>query len=204
MKFLSITLLALFFYTYILADEAFYHKSYNVSELYSEALQYIDKKDYDKAIEKLEICSSTTRCAHKLAEIYGSDNEKYKDINKSAYYYNILFDLGNDKAYHNLGLLYYKNKDIENAKKYFKKSGDAKVYESFFNLGKLYELEGDEKESLNNYLLASEHNVSQADYTLGVYYYNHKDLKKSLYFFNKASKQGFKQANKALESLNAR
>ena len=177
----------------------FTYKSENVTTLYGDAIEYINNKQYKKAIIKLEKCENTTRCSSKLIELYSTVAE-LKDLSLVERYSKIYFELGNDKAYHNLALLYYKEGKIEKAKEYFVKSGDAKVYESLFNLGKIYEKEKKIAMATEEYKIASKHNINEADYSLGVLYYN-KNLDKSLHYFNKAAKQGYKPAIEAIESI---
>jgi len=187
--------------TILQAEVPFSYTTYNVSDLYRDALSYIDDKEYDKAIEKLLICKNSKQCVNLLSDIYKLDNTDVKDINKSVHYQEVLFALGEKKAYHNIGFLYYKNNDIKNAKKYFIKSYEVGVYESLFNLGKIYEKEKNFDKSIEIYKQASEHNISQADYALALNYYKAKDINKTLYYFEKAANQGFKPAKKALIQL---
>ena len=93
------------------AKEPFSYTAYNVDSLYSEALQYMDNKEYDKAIERLLVCQGTTRCASLLSDIYQLDDPAIRDINKSVHYQEILFENGFKQAYHNIGYLYEKNKN---------------------------------------------------------------------------------------------
>jgi len=205
-KYSRVLLLVVIFYISSLYSDSkipsFSYTAYNVSDLYSEALEFVHEKEYKKAIEKLEICQTTLRCASLLADIYKSDESTVRDINKSVHYQKILFGLGKTKAYHNIGLLYYKNGDMENAKKYFLMSSEAGVYESLFNLGKMYEKERSPSKALDAYKQASEYNIPQADYTLALYYYKQKDMNLTRFYFNKAADKGFEPAKKALRQLN--
>ncbi len=202
MKFIKIIcILPILFVGILQAEVPFSYTTYNVSDLYSDALIYIADKDYDKAIEKLLICKNSKRCVNLLSDIYKLDNTDVKDINKSVYYQKLLFTLGEKKAYHNIGFIYYKNDDIENAKQYFKKSYEVGVYESLFNLGKIYEKENNFSKAIILYKKASEQNISQADYALGLYYYKKKDINRTMHYFEKASEQGFKPAEKAFKEL---
>ncbi|MDF1883058.1 hypothetical protein JHD49_03815 [Sulfurimonas sp. SAG-AH-194-C21] len=180
--------------------EPFAVTSYSVATLYKEAKELIQEKKYDKAIEKLKICQQTKRCSSKLIELYSTVGE-LKNIQLVEKYTEIAFSMGEDKVYHNLAVLYYKENNITKAKEFFQKSGEAKIYESLFNLGQIFEKENNIAQAIKNYKIASEHNISEGDYSLGVLYYKHKNINKSLFYFNKAKKQGYKPADKALKSI---
>lgn len=195
-----ISLIFLIFSTLVFALEPFVAKSHNVAKLFTEAKENIKDKNYDKALEKLEICKQTKRCSAKLVEIYTTVPE-LKNMTKAESYVHLEYGFGNDKAYHNFALLYYKDGNIDKAKEFFIKSGEAKVYESLFNLGKIYEVEGDLIKAVQYYKTASDNNISEADYSLGIYYYNKKDYNKSLKYLKKSLKQGYAPASKTVKAL---
>ncbi len=183
------------------SDDSFHVTSHSVNKLYSDAKKLLAEKKYDKAIQKLEICQQTLRCSRKLIHIYSTIPE-IKNIALVEKHTLISFQLGDNKVYHNLALLFYQDNNSTKAQEYFYKSGNiAKVYESYFNLGMIYMKEGNNAKALESFKKASLHDIKEADYMLGIYYYKNGKIEKSKYYLTKSKNLGFDKADIALKKI---
>lgn len=171
------TLLIILFSLIISANAApIQVRKYLAEDLYREAIENYNHKDYKTAYEKLHICEVYPACKNMLGFFYA--NGLYVDINKtqSIQYFQAAAEKKNVDAAFNLGTLYLHEKKYKKALKYLQLAADQNHKEANYNIGLIY------------------------IYGLGV----KKDYQRALDYMQTAKKLGYEKAKRPLEWIKNR
>ncbi|MDZ4796203.1 MAG: AAA family ATPase, partial [Bacteroidota bacterium] len=136
----------------------------------NEVQELIDKQEFDKALDKLNLLEKI----NETAAFYGKGYMYYekKDINNAEKYYLMAVEKGNASAMYNLGNLYsIEKKDIAGTEKNYLMAVEKGHVGAMYNLGNLYknakkDIAGAEK----YYLMAVEKGHADAMCNLGTLY----------------------------------
>ena len=155
-------------------------------EYYREGVNFFEKQNYKKAIEKFKLAISNdkklTIAYYKLGEAYQLNGDIYeaeKNFKKA-----LKLDPKFAKCYLSLGLLFEENnkliESIENYKKAIEI--DPNLSESIYHLGKIYYIQGEKEKAEEKFLelIKIGHIYPEAHFMLGKIYYEKGEYEKAL------------------------
>jgi len=158
-------------------------------EHYQEGLNFFEKQDYKKAIEKFKFAipndKKLTMAYYKLGEAYQLNGDIYKA--EKTYKKAIELDPKFTKCYLSLGLLFEENNNLIKAIKSYKKviEIDPNFSESIYHLGKIYYIQGEKEKAEKKFLelMKTKSIYPEACFMLGKIYYEKEEYEKALVQF---------------------
>ncbi len=158
-------------------------------EYYREGLNFFEKQDYKKAIEKFKLAISNdkklTIAYYKLGEAYRLNGDIYEA--EKSFKKALKLDPKFTKCYLSLGLLFEENNKLIEAIKNYKTviETDPNSSKSIYHLGKIYYIQGEKERAEEKFLelIKTEPIYPKTHFMLGKIYYEKGEYEKALVQF---------------------
>ena len=132
-------------------------KKFNINNQLQEVIDDLNKRNFDKALEKLKILYQKDSQNYLIIKLFASIFARKKDWDNAIYYYNKLLSFKNEnfKVFNDIGVAQFKIGKINQSIETYQKSiDDTPNVVAYCNLGIAYSEIGDYVNSVKNYIAA--------------------------------------------------